>query len=139
MTLESFFDMVSTLTAQAMGRPVTFIASFLLVLVWALAGPVFHFSDSWQLVVNTVSSIVTFLMVFLIQNTTNREGDEIQAKLDRLVRALEAADSRYVGLEARVGQEADEVRTPLGPETGPGGLTSEPLEDKPRSGSATPA
>lgn len=111
MPLESLFDTVSTVIARAMGRPVTFIASFLLVFIWALAGPVFHFSDSWQLVVNTGSSIVTFLMVFIIQNTQNREGDRIEAKLDRLIQSLEASETRYVGLEERAGKAFEEAKT----------------------------
>jgi low affinity Fe/Cu permease len=125
------FDRVSTVIARAMGRPITFIVSFLIVFAWSLAGPVFHFSDSWQLVINTGSSIVTFLMVFIIQNTQNREGDAIQAKLDRLIRALEASEPRYAGLEERVGKEVAEAQRRRDRETNFGALNSDPADDKP--------
>ena len=73
-----------------MGEPLTFAAALLIVIVWAIMGPVFHFSDTWQLVINTGTSVVTFLMVFLIQNTQNRDGDAIQVKLDELIRTSKA-------------------------------------------------
>ncbi|HEY1752976.1 MAG TPA: low affinity iron permease family protein [Caulobacteraceae bacterium] len=93
-----------------MGRPLTFLACCLLVIVWAATGPIFHFSDTWQLVINTGTTIVTFLMVFLIQNTQNREGQALQVKLDELIRALETAENRYIGLERRSEKEIEEMR-----------------------------
>ena len=78
-----------------------FMACCLLVLVWAGAGPMFHYSDTRQLVIDMGMAIITFLMVFLIQNTQNREGAALQAKLDEIIRSLENAESRFIGLEQR--------------------------------------
>jgi low affinity Fe/Cu permease len=94
-----------------MGRPLTFLICCLLVIIWAASGPFFHFSDTWQLVINTGTTIVTFLMVFLIQNSQNREGEALQAKLDELIRALDKAENRYIGLERRSEQEIAEMRS----------------------------
>ncbi|WP_267359369.1 MULTISPECIES: low affinity iron permease family protein [unclassified Methylobacterium] len=95
--------------ARAAGRPLTFAVSIAVILVWAVCGPVFGFSDTWQLVINTSTTIVTFLMVFLIQNTQNRDGAAIQAKLDELIRAS-AAHNRYIGIEGLTGEELDHLR-----------------------------
>ena len=96
--------------ARAAGRPLTFAVSIFVILVWAISGPLFGFSDTWQLVINTGTTIVTFLMVFLIQNTQNRDGAAIQAKLDELIRAS-AAHNRYIGIEALTEEELDDLRT----------------------------
>ena len=104
------FASVANLVARATGRPVTFATCLLLVIVWALSGPAFHFSDTWQLVINTSTTIVTFLMVFLIQNTQNRESAALHAKLDELIRAVEKAENRYIGLEQRSEGEIAELR-----------------------------
>jgi low affinity Fe/Cu permease len=109
--MEELFERVANVIARAMGRPLTFLLCVLLVLVWAASGPAFHFSDTWQLVINTGTTIVTFLMVFLIQNTQNREGEALQAKLDELIRALDAAENRFIGLEQRTEKEIGEMRT----------------------------
>ncbi len=81
------------------GSATVFLGAVLIVLVWAGTGPVFHFSDTWQLVINTGTTIITFLMVFLIQNTQNRDGKAVQLKLDELIRATKGARHTYVGLE----------------------------------------
>ena len=95
--------------AHAAGKPLTFALSVMVILVWAISGPVFHFSDTWQLVINTGTTIITFLMVFLIQTTQNRDGAAIQAKLDELVRSSNAAN-RYVGIEELTEEELEDLR-----------------------------
>jgi low affinity Fe/Cu permease len=99
----------SSAAAHAVGRPWAFLTALGLVGIWALTGPIFHFSDTWQLVINTGTTIVTFLMVFLIQNTQNRDGAAIQAKLDELIRTS-AAQNAYIGIERLTEEELEEVR-----------------------------
>jgi len=103
------FTEFATRVAHASGRPRTFFVCLLLVLAWAVTGPLFGYSDTWQLVINTGTTIVTFLMVFLIQNTQNRDGAAIQAKLDELIRAS-AAQNRYIGIETLTEAELDDLR-----------------------------
>jgi low affinity Fe/Cu permease len=86
-------------TADLMGMPGTFFGGLLLIIVWAALGPVFHYSDTWQLVINTSTTIITFLMVFLIQHTQNRDAKAMHLKLDELIRAVGAARTRLVHLE----------------------------------------
>ena len=93
------FTRIATLISTAAGQPLSFIAALLIIIVWGVTGPLFHFSDTWQLVVNTGTTIVTFLMVFLIQNSQNRDGAAIQAKLDELLRAVGDARSQFIGIE----------------------------------------
>jgi low affinity Fe/Cu permease len=88
-------------TAEAVGKPATFLIAVMVVVFWAASGPIFHFSDTWQLVINTSTTIVTFLMVFLIQNTQNRDAQAIHLKLDELIRATDRARTGLVGLEFR--------------------------------------
>src|SRR5690348_3185400 len=96
-------------TARAAGKPLTFALCCLIILGWAVTGPIFHYSDTWQLIINTGTTIITFLMVFLIQNTQNRDGAALQAKLDELIRAS-AAQNRYIGIEQLTEEELDELR-----------------------------
>jgi low affinity Fe/Cu permease len=117
--VEEVFEKVANVIAKAMGRPLTFLLCVVLVLVWAASGPVFHFSDTWQLVINTGTTIVTFLMVFLIQNSQNREGEALQAKLDELIRALDAAENRFIGLEQRTEKEIGAMRPSAEPDPAP--------------------
>ncbi|MGH7027575.1 low affinity iron permease family protein [Brevundimonas sp.] len=97
--MEKLFNHFANATAKIAGRPWTFIACLALVLAWAVTGPVFHFSQAWQLVVNTGTTIVTFLMVFLIQNTQNRDAAAMHAKMDELIYAVRKADARFIGIE----------------------------------------
>jgi low affinity Fe/Cu permease len=100
----------SNRVAFASGNPGAFVLAVLVILVWAVTGPVFEFSDTWQLVINTGTTIVTFLMVFLIQNTQNRDSIALQAKLDELVRAVESANNKFVGIEHLSGPELEKLR-----------------------------
>jgi low affinity Fe/Cu permease len=99
---------VASSVARWTGKPLTFIACGLIVLVWAATGPMFHYSDTWQLVINTGTTIITFLMVFLIQNTQNRDGAAIQAKLDEIIRASKAKNE-FIGIEHLTDIELTEI------------------------------
>jgi low affinity Fe/Cu permease len=103
------FTHLANWVALAAGKPITFVLCILLIIAWAVSGPIFGFSDTWQLVINTGTTIVTFLMVFLIQNTQNRDGAAIQAKLDELIRAS-AAQNVFIGIERLTQEEVDEIR-----------------------------
>ncbi|HWW11669.1 MAG TPA: low affinity iron permease family protein [Brevundimonas sp.] len=107
--MEKLFVKFATLTAKIAGKPWTFIACCGIVLVWAATGPIFKFNETWQLVINTGTTIITFLMVFLIQNTQNRDGAAMQAKLDELVFAVKQADSRFIGIEHLTERELDAI------------------------------
>ena len=109
MRVSKVFGDAAAWVARAAGRPGTFAACALVVAAWAAAGPLFGFSDTWQLLINTGTTIVTFLMVFLIQNTQNRDGAAIQAKLDELVRTS-AAQNAFIGIERLTEEELDGIR-----------------------------
>ena len=96
---ESWFRTFACTVAAAVGTHWAFIVALAVVLVWSITGPIFHFSDSWQLVINTGTTIVTFLMVFLIQATQNRDGKAIQLKLDELIRSQQSARNVFADLE----------------------------------------
>ena len=97
--MHELFRRFAHATSAAVGSPVTFCCGLLTVIVWGATGPAFHYSDTWQLVINTGTTIVTFLMVFLIQNTQNRDAKAMHLKLDELIRAVSAARNRLVHLE----------------------------------------
>ena len=98
-------------TAHAAGHPLAFLLACLVVVVWGTTGPLFGFSDTWQLVINTGTTIVTFLMVFLIQNTQNRDSKAMQLKLDEIIRATEGAHNALLDLEELTEEDINRIRT----------------------------
>ena len=111
--MRKFFNWFANATSTAAGQPLTFVLAMSLIMLWAVTGPVFDFSDTWQLVINTGTTIVTFLMVFLIQNSQNRDAAAMQAKLDELLRAVDKAREQFIGIEHLTDQQIDLVRTAL--------------------------
>jgi low affinity Fe/Cu permease len=105
----TFFQKFAQKTSVAMGSPWAFFAAALVIIGWAVVGPVFHYSDTWQLVINTGTTIVTFLMVFLIQNTQNRDAKAIQLKLDELIRSKRGARNTLVDLEDCTDEELAQI------------------------------
>jgi len=106
----STFGRLANWTAQAAGHPQAFLLACLVILVWGVTGPLFDFSDTWQLVINTGTTIITFLMVFLIQNTQNRDSRAMQLKLDELIRATEGAHNALLDLEELTEMDLNKVR-----------------------------
>jgi low affinity Fe/Cu permease len=111
--LDRIFTTAAGRIALIAGRPAAFAIAMSLILVWGLTGPLFGYSDTWQLVVNTATTIVTFLMVFLIQNSQNRDAAAIQAKLDELIRASDGARDQFIGIEHLTDVEIEAVRSLL--------------------------
>ena len=110
MSISKLFSDMAEAVAHTSGRPLTFAVSFAIIILWALTGPLFGYSDTWQLIINTGTTIVTFLMVFLIQNTQNRDGAAIQAKLDELIRATAKARNSIIGIEHLTDAELEHIR-----------------------------
>lgn len=106
----SAFTRFAKRTASVSGKPITFLLAVAVILVWAITGPLFGYSDTWQLVINTGTTIITFLMVFLIQNTQNRDTEALQIKLDELIRAQEQANNALLDLEDLDEKELDRIR-----------------------------
>jgi low affinity Fe/Cu permease len=111
--MRRFFNWFATKTSTAAGQPFTFVTAVAVILVWAVTGPMFHYSDTWQLIINTGTTIVTFLMVFLIQNSQNRDGAAMQAKLDELLRAVDKAREQFIGIEHLTDQQIELLRAAL--------------------------
>src|SRR5215472_5102371 len=105
-----FFQRFARATARAAGRPAAFGLAVVTIIIWAALGPMFHFSDTWQLVINTATTIVTFLMVFLIQNTQNRDSEAMQLKLDELIRATRGCHNAVLDIEELSEEELDELK-----------------------------
>ena len=116
--LDRFFTWFASKVSFASGQPAAFVFAFGTIIVWAVTGPLFAFSDTWQLVINTGTTIVTFLMVFLIQNSTNRDAAAMQAKLDELLRAVAKARPQFIGIEHLSEKQLEEIRTALEKEAG---------------------
>ena len=110
----SFFNRLAKWTARAAGKPVAFALAIGIVIAWVVTGPVFGFSDTWQLVINTGTTIVTFLMVFLLQNTQYRDSEAIQIKLDELIRAIEGAHNALLELEELDQKDLDRIKAEYG-------------------------
>ena len=106
----SHFTRFAKATSRLVGRPSAFALAMLVVLAWLTTGPLFRYSDTWQLVINTGTTIVTFLMVFLIQNTQNRDAEAVQVKLDELLRATSGAHNALLDLEELEERELDQIR-----------------------------
>jgi low affinity Fe/Cu permease len=107
---DSPFTRFAKWTSRAAGHPATFALAVLIILVWAATGPIFAFSDTWQLVINTGTTIITFLMVFLIQNTQNRYSAAVQLKLDELIRAINGAHNGLLDLEELSDEDLTRIR-----------------------------
>jgi low affinity Fe/Cu permease len=107
--MKNSFRIAANKVSAWTGNASTFLGAIFIVIIWGFSGPLFHYSDTWQLVINTGTTIVTFLMVFLIQNTQNRDGKAVQLKLDELIRATKGARNTYVGLEDLLDSELAEL------------------------------
>jgi low affinity Fe/Cu permease len=111
--MDQLFTKIAGKISGFAGQPLAFVISFAFIIAWAISGPLFGFSDTWQLVVNTSTTIVTFLMVFLIQNSQNRDAAAMQAKLDELIRAVDKARGQFVGIEHMTDAQIEKIRTDL--------------------------
>jgi low affinity Fe/Cu permease len=107
-SLTRWFTDFANVTSRLAGRPISFVVCILLIVIWAVTGPVFSYSDTWQLIINTSTTIVTFLMVFLIQNTQNRDNAALQAKLDELIRVTNAKN-HFIGIERLTDKELEQI------------------------------
>ncbi|KRA84659.1 low affinity iron permease family protein [Altererythrobacter sp. Root672] len=111
--MDKLFTHIATRISGLAGQPLAFLLALSIVIVWGVTGPLFNFSDTWQLVINTGTTIVTFLMVFLIQNSQNRDAAAMQAKLDELIRAVEQARGQFIGIEHLTDIEIERIREAL--------------------------
>src|SRR5688500_5629248 len=116
--MDRFFTLFSSRVSAIAGQPLAFVVALLVIVVWAVTGPAFGYSDTWQLVINTGTTVVTFLMVFLIQNSQNRDAAAMQAKLDELIRAVEHARGQFIGIEHLTDVQIEEIRAALEHEAG---------------------
>ena len=117
-SLDRLFSSFASRTARVTGSAPAFAACVVLIAAWAATGPAFGFSETWQLVINTGTTIVTFLMVFLIQNSQNRDAAAMQAKLDELLRAVDKAREQFIGIEHLTDEQIEQIRIALEQEVG---------------------
>lgn len=108
--MNDLFHKIAVKVSAAAGKPKVFLLAVAAIVIWGLSGPVFGFSDTWQLVINTTTTIITFLMVFLIQNTQNRDAKAVHLKLDELIKAIRGARNRLVDLEELTDEQLDELQ-----------------------------
>lgn len=108
--MSKIFTTFANMIAHWAGKPAAFAIAAAVIVVWGFSGPLFGFSDTWQLIINTGTTIVTFLMVFLIQNSQNRDGAAIQSKLDELIRTVDGARNEFIGIEHLTEEELEEIR-----------------------------
>ncbi len=111
--MDRIFTLIASRTAAFVGQPIAFVIALSIVFVWGLTGSFFNYSDTWQLVINTGTTIVTFLMVFVIQNSQNRDAAAIQAKLDELIRASKTARNDFIGIEHLTDTQLEKIRETL--------------------------
>ena len=111
--MDQLFTRVATRISSLVGQPLAFVIATLSIIVWAVTGPVFDYSETWQLVVNTSTTIITFLMIFLVQNSQNRDAAAMQAKLDELIRVTASARDEFIGIEHLADSEIERIRTDL--------------------------
>jgi len=143
-TVRDRFNQVSSRITSAMGSPYALIIAVLLIVLWAVSGPFFQFSETWQLVINTGTTIITFLMVFLIQNTQNRDTKAVHLKLDEVIRAVQGARNEFISTEQSNEQQINERQAELlsiaeaGGEAGAAAVAAEPPGDPASEARADP-
>jgi low affinity Fe/Cu permease len=111
--MDRIFTMIAARIAGWAGQPVAFVLAAATIVAWGVSGPLFGFSDTWQLVINTSTTIITFLMVFLIQNAQNRDAAAMQAKLDEIIRAIEGARNEFIGIEHLTETQLEQIRAQI--------------------------
>jgi low affinity Fe/Cu permease len=126
--MDRLFERVAQAVASWAGRPPAFALAFIIVALWGITGPIFGYSNTWQLVINTGTTIVTFLMVFLIQNAQNRDGSAIQAKLDEIIRATIDARNAFIGIEHLTQIELERIKALIEKECNDGSTDHQAIE-----------
>jgi low affinity Fe/Cu permease len=116
--MDRVFTMIAERVAGWAGQPAAFILAVATILLWGVTGPFFAYSDTWQLVINTSTTIITFVMVFLIQNAQNRDAAAMQAKLDEVIRSIESARNAFIGIEHLTEHELEQIRAQIEKECG---------------------